>query len=135
MNTPGDLLVPLEPAIDQKWLDQLGRIAGVTQEIYTVLGPSPTQLAKAEEEFFRSGKLQSPNLQPTGLNYPALKKHRQRLLALADSIAAEENNSTVVTAYLSRVEELVANVDLLVAAGQGDHEGFARNNTYLYGNP
>ncbi len=127
------LLIPASPALDEGWFERLTNLAGITLEIYTILGPSEARLEKARRAFFDRGE--NPDLRPTGLDYDALAVHRHKLEDLAADIATTEPSETVRRAYELRIAELLTNLDLLVAAGRGDTAAFERANVSIYGRP
>ena len=127
---------PAHSILDDTWYKQLTRIAGVATEIYTVLGPSPVELASAKRLFFASSAAVNPALRPSpAMDYTALERNRAQLEQLLTQVLQEISNPLVQSAYEQRITELIQNVDLLFASLAGDDTTFATLNTMLYGVP
>lgn len=128
-------LISEHDALDQQWFDKLSTLAGVTTEIYLTLGPSPIALAEAREDFYASNFSMNPNLRPQAVDEEAVKKHCEQLFQLKQAIVDQESKEPVRLLYSDRIDELIANNRMLLAAAHNDKEAFTKENIFIYGTP
>lgn len=129
------LLIPEQPALDQRWLDQLIALAGVASEIYVVMAPPASKLAAVKQAFYDSGCTHNPNLRPVIDDVSAVMRANERLRKLQLDISLHESNSVVAQAYEARIAELIACNELWMAAAAGDKHEFAAKNVEAFGAP
>ncbi len=128
-------IAPAQSVLDARWHKELTAAAGVSTDIYTLLGPSAQKLETARLEFFASNKQHNPNLQPTGFDEPAVEQTKARLEQLLAQVSGEVTNPHVRSAYEQCITELLQKIDMLFAALHGDSATFATLNTIVYGAP
>lgn len=104
-------------------------------ETFEALMPPLDRLSVDYDNFMRSNGTKIPNLYPSIDNAAELLSTRQQLTELQQTIQGAEHNRQVAQVYTARILEIVANIDMIIAAGNRDDAGFARLNQQLYGTP
>lgn len=134
-----NLIAPAQPALDQQWFDKLHHIdnttpiIGLSRELFTVLGPDHENLERFQRVF--NDIPFSPDLRHKDFDIASLAKPLALLQKLRQEIVDKEHNPFIAQAYAQRIDEVILNNDILIAAVRGDKAGFAKANHALYGRP
>lgn len=129
------LLQPAQEPLDKQWLELLQPLAAVPSEIYTYLTPSAASLRDAKETFYASDKTHNPALAPDEQFRESIVEHAEALRTLRTRISAEEKHETIRPLYEARIDELIANCQLWLAAADKDQAAYKAANKLLYGEP
>lgn len=136
------IVVAKQAALDQRWFDGLrsvddnSQVVGLSRELFTVLGPSHRTLERYRKVYERIPF--NPDLYPTDFGVPdveALKKPLQQLKDLRQTIADTEVNTAIRQAYMMKIDEVLLQNDILIAAVNRDSAGFLAANQAIYGLP
>lgn len=118
--------------LDAKWYARLGESASL--EAYVYLRGDPQERA-AQEQAFLAGEITNPQLAYPKLKPADLSVREEQLLGLKADILKEEPNETVAQAYRWKINEKIALLRMLQAAGAGDMKRFKRYSEFIYGRP
>ncbi len=127
--------IPEQIPLDAKWHKKLVPLIVAAGETFELLMPPKDQLDSAREKFIASGYQDSPELYPCIRNVETLEKARHKLQDLGREMQADEPNEHIQEAYQSRIQELAANIDMVLAAGERDADSFLKASTFVYGRP
>lgn len=119
--------------LDQRWHDRLLPILQQTGEVYAALQLSPSELELRRTDFVQSGFTKNPDLFPANLNPAVAQVTIQQLNALKNDIEAVEGNSSVRDAYRERLQELIEQNTMKLAAAARDTQLFDQVNERIYG--
>jgi len=122
------LLHTPQTPIDSKWFC---KILPYTDELYITLGIPHEQLAALRASF--ESKPFNPDLRPIHLDPDDYRQRNDALRVLLQQILVQEPNSTVRQAYGLKIEELITQNDLVVAAVNNDTDALRQQNRWLYG--
>ncbi len=129
------LLIDLQPAIDERWFEQLIKTAKYTPEIYAWLGPTAKELQEQYSNLVTLNFTARPNLRPRDTMCAKIISEKQNLTKLQSDVMRYEQNDIVRNAYRLRLEELIDNAAMYEAALLGDDLEFTRLNHKIYGQP
>jgi hypothetical protein len=123
--------------LDDTWISLLLQAAGIASSPYLVLGPTASELKDLFDTFTNSRYQDSPSLSPNKQRLAAarISDSRHSLQALRTRITDQETNRDVRDAYTARIDELLASLELIEAADQGDMHTFTELNMQVYGQP
>lgn len=124
-----------QSGIDSRWYRQLKPLMDEVGETFIALMPSAEKLQQAYEAFESSNYRVSPELFPEVPNAHDLAVVRDKLDGLQEDIEDDEASEEVRELYITRIQELVANIDMLLAARAGNKAGFIKANKFIYGSP
>lgn len=128
-----------QPAIDGKWFRLLHKIdvdtpaVGLSRELFTTLGPAHEELERLRKVYERIPF--NPDLRPRHIDTSTLKAPLEQLVGLRQRIGAEEPVAVIRQAYSRKIDEVILNNQLLIAAATHDKTSFDRINRQLYGQP
>ena len=136
-NTPPEVK-PLDAEIYDK-------ISDLSLETYEYLAPDKDSVETSKAKFM-AGEIDLPELSYSKLNVGDLRQRELKLLELKDSlklddkdrllpIAEKSEEELVKQVYHWRINELIADVRMLLAAAEGDMHRFNRYNKFVYGGP
>jgi hypothetical protein len=129
------ILIPKQKPIDEQWFTLLQPLATLPGEIYNYLPPSPEDKQAAKELFYASN-MQANIAQKPNEEYGApLAQNASELKKLKAKIQKQEASDLVKIIYTQRIDELLTNCDMWMAASEGDTEKFAACNQQLYQAP
>jgi hypothetical protein len=127
--------VPVQPALDEQWFQRLQAITGSLNAFFIMLMPETDYLAAEQMKFYAADCQVNPDLRPSHLDGSALVSATAALKKLQSEIAAKEGNTCVRIAYEGHIEEVLNNLELILASMRGDHARFMELNELLYGLP
>lgn len=136
---PYTLTIQKYPALDLRWfellreLDNRTALIGLSQELFTTLGPLHDELERLREVY--SHVPFNPDLRPRHVDVKALKGPLQQLEQLRQRIENEEPSAAIRQAYVAKIEEAVLHNRILIAAATHDSANFDALNLQLYGAP
>lgn len=122
-----------QEAVDNVWFERLKPLIDELGETFELLMP-PDEVVSAAYILFTE-TAERPDLYPVVRDAAGLGQLRSKLEELLGSIRAEEPLDFVRRAYEDKITELIANIDMVLAAGNHDDAGFRRANTAVYGEP
>lgn len=129
------LIIEKQPSLDHKWYERLSAISNEAAEVYYPLMPSDAHLEQQRKYFYENNLSVNPDLRPD-LPDPELYTIRKaELTNLQQDILASEPNPHIQKAYYDRINELILQLDMLLAAHYHDAEKFTFCNQALYGKP
>lgn len=121
------------PQIDQELHRSLEAVLGGASETYKDLAPTPEAKAVATEAWHRGeyAGLLTHDLDTFSLEVKqaSLRQWKRDLLARTDV------DPLVMQLYRWKINEHIANVNMLIASSKGDMVGFRRWNEFIYGKP
>ena len=120
--------------IDEAWHGRLDAFSYLG-DLYAYLTPEEAVLGQLRRQFESSGRTAPIVLRPPHTYQPMFARDLPKLRELRADIAAHESDEQVRMLYLARIDELLANARLWLAADAGDAAEFERQNDYLYGMP
>lgn len=123
------------PGLDQRWYRQLKPLMDEVGETFVALMPSDAKLQRAYDEFRDSGYTSYPDLLPDTVNVDNLESARAKLDGLQQDIEDDEASAEIRDLYMARIEELVANIDMIIAAVAGNRAAFDKANEFIYHGP
>jgi hypothetical protein len=129
------LLTKSRPAVDIKWHQALKELAILMGETFELLMPPHEELLITQRRFLRSVGHSMPELYPHITDVARYTEIHSRFSELRASIEAHERNAIIRQLYHDRIDELIANIDMVLAANAHDDEGFQNANEYIYGRP
>jgi hypothetical protein len=127
--------ISLSPALDEVWFEHLDELLRETGEIFAALELPQDELRRRRIAFENSSFQQNPDLLPRHISTEIIGMTNQKLVQLASDITNDEPNQHIVGAYISRIDEIITNNKMLIAAAQGDNKAFVTYNRELYGRP
>jgi hypothetical protein len=127
------LQVELQTPLDLRWYDQLQVLTSGIGETFNALMPPIERLDADYMEFRSNGKI--PDLYPYVTNLDHFERTKHDLGELQQEIRAHEENWTISQLYTRRIEELVTNIDIILAAARQDGASFSAANRKAYGEP
>jgi hypothetical protein len=127
--------IPKVPALDSVWFESLYELLQDTGEVFAALELPQDELRRRRIAFENSGYTLNPDLLPRHIDTQIVSEANQKLKLLLSDISAQETNEYILSAYKARIEEMLANNDLLIAAARGDSSEFTACNEQLYGRP
>jgi hypothetical protein len=129
------LLVAPRPPLDQRWFARLQPLAAIPSEIYTYMKPPQHELDAARERFYaRAERIDIPLL-PDEIHRPIILHHLEELDKLKLDVIAGERNDIIRELYVSRIDELITNCRMWLAAAAEDMDTFEQLNRFIYGGP
>ncbi|MCA9348927.1 hypothetical protein KC878_02155 [Candidatus Saccharibacteria bacterium] len=145
MHNTNMLLVLDKPEkLDEQLFANLEPIASIADEVYTKLTPNKLQFEKELAKFEESGGNHNPDLRPRLLpeDIEELKALESKLLSLKED-AKTHPDQRVSAMYVLRINELVANIRMALAATPGalkktkgqSARAFELYNYFVYGRP
>ncbi len=129
------LKTPHTSSIDEHWYHRLKPLLAGIGETFVTLEPPANELQHARHQFIRSGYQDNPRLFPVGSHITRLASYRNRLATLQNDIVKTEEIVEVRTLYTERIREVIANIDMIIAAARNDRKAFLQTNTFIYGQP
>ncbi|MBL8158891.1 DUF1704 domain-containing protein [Candidatus Saccharibacteria bacterium] len=129
------LLIPRQPALDQRWFDRLLPLVGAAGEIYEPMLPPPAQLRTLRQQFEAADYDADVNLRVHLQDMERYRIQRSDLESLKYEIAGDEPDELVKEVYIRRIDELILNLDLLLAAAAHDNDTYHAINDTLFGMP
>ncbi len=139
---PASIVIVERPAVDQPWFDALQEIdrhsavIGLSRELFTVLGPS-RQVLEHYRNVYQNIPF-NPDLRPTDIDVgdiKALARPLKQLANLRQAILDNETNDAVRQAYVRKIDEVLLQNDILIAAVSRDAASFQTANLAVYGAP
>jgi hypothetical protein len=121
--------------IDEHWFHKLQTISQQVGETYIALAPSPDILFSKRQEFESSGFKKDVSLFPKNFQPQVLKNSLTEVLTLRHAIDAEEPNPLVAKVYGDYLDNLSANIAMIIAAHDQQAGDFEAANQTLYGSP
>jgi Domain of unknown function (DUF1704) len=121
--------------IDDPWYGRLSELAAQTPETFSLLEPPREYAAKLRQKFERSSPAHNPDLTAKHVDTAALSSLRGEWHKLHNNISSRETNLIVAAAYQERINEVIANLDLVIASAAGDMAAFDAHNEAIYGQP
>jgi hypothetical protein len=131
----GRLLIPPQPPLDDTWFARLSPLVTIPSEIYIYLTPSKEDLREAKETFYSEGMQHNPVLRPDKRHRKTILSHLDGLQKLRAAIDEEEEHPIIRRLYLSRIDELLDNCHLWLAASDQDGGSFEYHNQRIYRGP
>lgn len=130
----GLLLPPRdEPQIDQELFESLKVALGQSEAIYEQLDISSERKASVTESWHNgedaSLTIENVDADELLMKQAALRQWKRQLLERDDI------DSDIKQLYRWKVNEHIANVNMLIASSNGDMQGFRRWNEFIYGKP
>jgi hypothetical protein len=121
--------------LDASWYEQLTALTQKTGETFERLMPPLTEVQRKRQAFEASGYTENPDLSARHLKAEPLTAARNELRSLRENVAKHETNEYIRDAYIARIDELIANHDMLLASAAQDMKGFKAANEAIYGKP
>lgn len=121
--------------VDEMWYKRLKPLMDEIGETFVTLMPSDEKLNKILNEFIASEYQLNPDLYP---EVPYAKKFfttRDELRKLRQEIQDQEKVETVRDLYVDRIDEMIANVGMILAAKDKNDTEFITANKFIYGAP
>jgi hypothetical protein len=131
----GRLLITPQKPLDETWFARLGPLVAIPSEIYIYLNPSKSDAAEAKEAFYDQHMQYNPVLRPDKRHQKTMEQHIVGLEKLRGEIEDEEDHPIIRRLYLSRIDELLDNCRLWLAASDQDGGSFEYHNQRLYRGP
>jgi len=127
------LPVPTEPAVDRELFGSFEAAHSSSQEVYKQLELTPAKKAAAHEAWANG---QDADLTAGIVDEQELLDRQAKLKAWKQELIADESvDPDVKQLYRWRVNEDIANVNMLIASSRGDMRSFHRWNEFIYGKP
>jgi hypothetical protein len=122
-------------SLDTSWYERLTAITQKTGETFERLMPPLSEIQRKRQAFEASGYTENPDLTARHLEVKPLAASRNELRSLREDVAKHETNEYIRDAYVMRIDELIANHDMLLASAAQDMKGFKAANEAIYGKP
>ena len=131
-------------AIDERWYGRFERIgsfqayeylSGTKEYVIDDTENPKAGLLEQQRRLFFQGVIDAPKRRYPKLEKFDLKKQEQELLALKREIHANEQNQTVRSAYIWKINEKIAELRMLRATREGNDQRFTRYSEFIYGRP
>lgn len=120
------------PVLDAKWYPRLEE--GGALEAFAYLRGDPGKRVEQKRKFL-AGEIVNPQLDYPRLKPEELSVREEQLLSLKADILKEEPNEVLAQAYRWKINEKIALLRMLQAAGVGDMRRFKRYTEFIYGRP
>lgn len=120
---------------DEKWYKRLSELLSLTGEVFAALELPQDELHRRRIMFRASNYSQNPDLLPRHIDKTALQFCNTQLQELLSDLEREEQNVAVKEVYTARIQEMIANNTMIIAATVGDSETFRNQNEFIYGKP
>lgn len=118
--------------LDARWVDDYKKWSSFPNSVTSKLR---TQNASEKKEvFIKSGLSENPTLKPS-VDFIKIDNHEIELTKLVNNIGEKEEEQVVKDAYIPRINELLINLEMLKASGNGDTDTFIRSNVDSYDEP
>lgn len=135
MRVASDTSVITDGTTDETWYRQLKPLMQEIGETFVALMPSDEKLHRQHDEFVASGYASLPNLYPEVPHAATLRASKTRLENLIHAVNNGEKVSARRDVYIERIKEMVGNIDMILAAKDGNAELFEKTNQIIYGLP
>ncbi len=123
---------PNREKLDAVWYDKFKECGSF--QAYEYLD-GDKQYREAQRKDFLEGKIENPVLDYPKLNLTDLKQQEQKLRDLRREVKNNETNPTVNQLYRWKINEKIAEVEMLQATATGKIRNFKRYNEFVYGKP
>ena len=121
-----------EEKLDDKWYEKFREIGSF--EAFQYLD-GDKQFREQEKKKFLEGKSDNPNLDYPKLDLAELGKKEKQLRELRREVRNNEQNPIVNQLYRWKINEKIAEVEMLRATVTGKMRNFRRYSNFFYGKP
>lgn len=118
--------------LDEAWYEQFKELASF--QSYEYLDGDKEYRQKQKEDFLER-KIENPTLDYPKIDLEILKKREEGLRELRRQIKFNEENKTVNQLYRWKINEKIAEIEMLRATSEGKMRNFKRYSEFIYGKP
>src|SRR3989344_2470954 len=129
------LLVQPQAPIDEALKTRLEFATGTDGAVYEKLLPTKAVIYEAKVRFYTSGMVESPDLRPTDVDFEEIGRQEAQLLEFKAALPNISDDPVLAQVYRWRINEIIGNLRMLRAAGEGDTKRFDAYNRFIYGEP
>lgn len=123
---------PSREKLDAAWYDKFKECGSFQAYEYF---DGDKQYREAQKKDFLEGKIENPVLDYPKLDLANLEQQEQKLRNLRREVKNNEINPTVNQLYRWKINEKIAEVEMLQATATGKTRNFKRYNEFVYGKP
>jgi hypothetical protein len=119
-------------SLDEKWYKKFEKFGSFQVYEYLV---GDKQYREEQKREFINGEIENPVLDYPKIDQEKLARDEKELLGLKKDILEKEENEVIRKLYRWKINEKIAELRMLKAAGTGDDKRFSRYSEYIYGKP